>query len=108
MHRPSTRLAARWLLPSLLVVATATGAHADPAPLSNADVVAMVKAKLADGTIVASIKSSASHFDTASADLIKLTQSGVPQPVIQAMIEAQQGGGSAPAAAYAANAMSIE
>ncbi len=77
---------------------TARSQDSPAAPLTNADILKMVSAKLGDGIIVAKIKSSACKFDTSTDELIKLKQEGVSDPVVQAMAEC----GAAPASAVPA------
>jgi hypothetical protein len=55
------------------------------AALTNDDVMKMVRAKLADGIIVAKIKSSTCQFDTSTDALIKLKGAGVSDTVLEAM-----------------------
>jgi len=57
-------------------------------PLTNADVVSMVKAGLAESTIVLAIQRSATDFDTSAQALIALKTEGVPQKVLDAMLTA--------------------
>jgi hypothetical protein len=56
-------------------------------PLTNADVVDMVKAGLAESTIVLSISHSATNFDTSPQALIALKNQGVPQKVLDSMLD---------------------
>jgi hypothetical protein len=57
-------------------------------PLTNADVIGMVKAGLAESTIVLSIQHSSTDFDTSPQALISLQRQGVPHMVLNAMITA--------------------
>jgi hypothetical protein len=57
-------------------------------PLTNADVMSMVKAGLAESTIVLAIRHSSTVFDTSPQALISLKDQGVPQKVLDAMITA--------------------
>lgn len=70
-------------------------------PLTNQDVVAMVKAGLPESTILLSIKNSQTDFTRAPADLIALKEAGVSQPVLDAMLT--HGGEAPSAAAYGAS-----
>ena len=54
-------------------------------PLTNADVIKMVKSGLAETTIVATIAASDTQFDLSSAGLQSLGQAGVSSKVIRAM-----------------------
>jgi len=58
--------------------------------LTNSDVVKMAKAKLGDGIIISTVKSSACNFDTSVSGMVKLKEAGVSDPVIQAMRDAQE------------------
>ena len=82
------RTAARLAVGSVLLLAAAA-AFAGDAPLTNADVVGMVDAGFGSVTIVANIKASPTDFKLDTASLAVLTQQGVPEAVIQAMIERQ-------------------
>jgi hypothetical protein len=57
-----------------------------PRPLSNQDIVRMVKAKFDDATIVKAIETRRSSFDLSVDGLLRLKDAGVSQPVIQAML----------------------
>lgn len=59
--------------------------------LSNADVVSMVGAGLADTTIILDIQTSPTAFDTSPQALIFLQHSGVSQTVIDAVLAAASG-----------------
>lgn len=65
---------------------------AQPAPsedtFKNQDVISLVKAGLDDATIIAKIASSKCQFDTSTAALIQLKQSGVSDAVIRAVVGA--------------------
>jgi hypothetical protein len=62
-------------------------------PLTNADVVSMVKAGLEESTIVLAIQHGATEFDTAPQALITLKNQGVPQKVLDAMLTPTLPGG---------------
>ena len=57
-------------------------------PLSNEDVVSMVKAGLPSSTITGAIQSQDTAFDLSAAGLISLKKSGVSQPIMDAMLAA--------------------
>jgi len=57
--------------------------------LTNADILEMSAGGLSAEVIVAKIKASSCNFDTTPATLTKLKASGIPEPAILAMIEAQ-------------------
>lgn len=60
-------------------------------PLTNADVVAMIKAGLPESTIILSIQQTASKFDTAPRSLILLKKQGVSTKLLDAMLSKQLG-----------------
>jgi hypothetical protein len=76
--------------------------EAAPAKLSNKDVSDMLKAGLSAEIVIAKIKTSATNFDTSAAALKGLKESGVPDEVILAMVQAPAGAAQQPAAGLAA------
>jgi hypothetical protein len=60
-------------------------------PLTNADVIAMIKAGLPENTIILSIQQAAAKFDTAPQSLILLKKQGVSAKVLDTMLNKQQG-----------------
>jgi len=62
--------------------------QAQPAALTNQDVMSMVKAGLPADIVVAKIKASPGDFDTSPATLEKLKSESVPDSVILAMVDA--------------------
>jgi len=70
---------------------------AQPKPLVNADIVKMVKAGLAENTIVLAIQNKPSSFDTSPEELIRLKEQGVSQVVLNAMLNASNAAPAAPA-----------
>jgi hypothetical protein len=77
-------------------------------PLTNADVVSMVKAGLAESTIALAIQKSATDFDTSPQELISLKNQGVPQKVLDAMLTAGTEKNTATAVAGEGPATSVE
>ncbi len=61
-----------------------------PKPLVNADIVKMVKAGLSEDTILLTIRSKPSSFETSPEELIRLKGQGVTQAVLKAMLNASQ------------------
>src|SRR5882724_3462434 len=59
------------------------------APLTNADVIKMVKSGRADPAIVSAISASETQFDLSSTGLSTLNQAGVSSKVIRAMLAAE-------------------
>lgn len=68
------------------------------APLTNADIIRLVAAKIPPEVIVKKIESSPSRFDMEPSHLIELTQRGVPKVVMMAMMDARFGKGPEPKA----------
>ena len=68
-------------------------------PLTNADVIKMVKAGLAETTIVAAIAANDTQFDLSSTGLQALNQAGASSKVIRAMLAAESKKKDAAAAA---------
>jgi hypothetical protein len=60
-------------------------------PLTNQDVVRMVKAQLPSDVIISKIKKSRCHFDTEPSVLSELKNNGVPNDVLLAMVNAPYG-----------------
>ncbi len=73
-------------------------------PLTNADVIKMVKSGLAETTIVAAIAANDTQFDLSSSGLQSLSQAGVSSKVIRAMLAAESKKKDAAAAAESATA----
>ncbi len=80
--------------------------------MTNADVISLVRAKLADSTIVSAIGAAKkTSFDTTAAGLIALSKSGASDAVIQAMLNAgspNRAGVAANGAAVARNGLNPE
>ena len=75
----------RSLIALVLIAGMSIVSTAQTPPLTNDDVVKMVKAQLALGVIVTTIDSSELNFDLTPGGLISLKQSGVPDALIQLM-----------------------
>jgi hypothetical protein len=60
-------------------------------PLTNQDIVLMIKAELAENLIVLAIQSSPSQFDTSPKALIELKTNGATTRVLEAMLRAKAG-----------------
>jgi len=67
------------------------------APMTNEDVIKMVKAGLGEATVIQAINSAEPHFDTSPDGLVNLKQGGVNDNVIQ-QIMSRSAGAPAPAA----------
>lgn len=59
--------------------------------MTNDEVISLTKAGLAGSVIIGKIRTSKSNFDMSTDALIKLKQSGVPDDVVGAMLEAKSG-----------------
>jgi outer membrane lipoprotein SlyB len=71
------------------------------APMTNDDVIKMVKGGLGEATVIQAIKSGEPGFDTSADGLIKLKQGGVSDKVIQEIIGRGGAGNVPPAQARA-------
>jgi hypothetical protein len=61
------------------------------ANMTNQDVIDMLQAKMNENTIIKAIGTAETRFDTSAKALIKLNAAKVPETVIQAMIDAENG-----------------
>lgn len=64
----------------------------DASPLTNADILTMVRAKLPSALIIEKIKNSSCAFDTFPSVLAELKYKGVPDDVLMVMVESPHGG----------------
>lgn len=82
-----------FLLALIVFPSSAAGQSQNPnvAPLSNKDIVVMVDRKMETEAIVQAIKSSPCTFDTFPPLLREMKRRGVPEEVLQAMVEAPYG-----------------
>lgn len=91
----SSRSILRWTLAFVATLgairAAGQGAPVGHEVLKNETVVTLVQAGLGPGTIVAKIRASATAFDVSAAGLVYLKSKGVPDEVIQAMVEGASG-----------------
>lgn len=81
---------------ALLCCSTVVAAQ-ETKPLTNADVVAMVKAGLPESTVVLAIQKGPVNFDTSPQALIQLKNQGVGPKVLDAMLQPAGAGAPAPA-----------
>jgi hypothetical protein len=63
-------------------------------PLTNDDVLTMVKKKMPESVIVSAIKSSPANYDTSTGELIRLNTAGVTEGELNAMLAAAHKGAS--------------
>ncbi len=75
-----------WL--ALFVLLAAAAAAQEPQPLTNDDVIGLVKAGLSPAVITAKITGSPCRFDTSPAALQQLKAAGVPDEIVVAMLQA--------------------
>lgn len=73
---------------TLLAAQALLSASASDKLMTNQDVVDLVKAGMAESTVVAAVTNTPGKFDTSAQALIALSKAGVPQAVIQAMLGA--------------------
>jgi len=90
------------LLPFLALLLAATALQG--APMTNADVIKMVKAGIDESVIITSIQNAENGFDTSADGLIALTSAQVPKPVIGAIITRASAASTASSAASASKA----
>lgn len=75
------------LLAAVLLCAPATASAQEAKSLTNADVVAMLKAGLPEATVILAIQKGPTNFDTSPQALIQLKNQGVSPKVMDAMIQ---------------------
>jgi hypothetical protein len=80
----------------LLFTCLAATAQTVQKPMTNADVVAMVKSGISEDTIVLAIQKATTDFDTSPEAMIALKGQGVPEKVLAAMLSSQSGTGGTP------------
>lgn len=86
----ATVLAGAVSLPLEPTVAAQTPAtRQDKHPLTNADIIRMVKSGLAEGVVTSAIEANDSRFDVSADALIALKQAGVSQNIITTMLAAE-------------------
>jgi hypothetical protein len=78
---------------SSLIVISAAAFGQTSKPLSNDDVLAMVKKKLPESVIVSAIKSSPGKYDTSPSELIRLNSAGLTENELNAMLSSGHGEG---------------
>jgi hypothetical protein len=86
------------LITSILLAGSAFGAQAqtkDEGPMTNAEVIKLVKAGFKEKTIVLIIASRIPNFDLSSDRMIQLKRAGVNENIIVAMLARQEGNGVA-------------
>lgn len=91
MKKPFMPLAIGLLLLLTPSLATALPGETDITPLSNKDVLLMVQKHMSEEAIINTIRSSPCTFDTFPPVLKDMKRRGVPDAVLQAMIQAPYG-----------------
>jgi hypothetical protein len=99
------------LLVSALITTSTVVAQQNSKPLTNQDVISMVKSALPDSVILSAIKANDTDFDISSTGLISLKKAAVSSKVMEAMLDAvgnkkNASPSAAPATAVASNAAS--
>src|SRR5258708_15183813 len=95
MSMKTSRILATWLLLPATFVATLHGQKPDR-PLTNADIINMVKSQLPESVIVSAIQSHPGKFDTSTSGLIALHRAGITENEMNAMMAASgKGSGDA-------------
>lgn len=89
--RSMTMIRVAFTLIACLLLNSLTGIAQEKKPLTNADVVTMVKADLPESTIVLAIQQSPSNFDTSPEALIQLKKQGVSQKILETILQSQSG-----------------
>lgn len=87
---------------ALLLVCGSAATAAGSKPMTNKDVIALVKANLSQDSIITAINTSKHAFDTSAQGLIGLSKANVPEPIIKAMMEADSSAKAAPVVGTAA------
>ena len=77
----------------MVAIGTVNAVDAQDEVMTNDEVISLTKAGLAGSVIIGKIRTSKSNFDMSTDALIKLKQSGVPDDVVGAMLEAKSGKG---------------
>jgi hypothetical protein len=65
-------------------------------PLTNQDVIGLVRSNMSESTILTVIRNARPGFNTSASELIRLRQAGVSDTIISAMVESATGRTSAP------------
>ena len=88
MKHKSLSMILIYILSVSLLIATSI-ATADDRPLTNVDIVKMIKAQLGDDTVVRAIQSGLSNFDTSPDALIALKNNGASAKILDAILAAK-------------------
>lgn len=94
MTRSSSRKRIHWIISLALVVCAHLSAQQAKKPLTNDDVIAMVRKKLPESVILSAIQAGPGKFNTTTNELIRLNAAGVTEKELNAIL-ASSGDGSA-------------
>ena len=81
------------------LIAPALASQQSPKPLSNDDVITMVKSGMPESVVVSAIQSRSGKFSTSTSELVRLHKAGVTENELNAMIAASNKGSSGSPAA---------
>lgn len=81
----------------ITAIVSATVAQETGNPLTNQDVLDMVKSGLQDSTVLAAIQTNPTNFEVSAAALIKLNKAGVSQKILDTMLAAESSKRNPPA-----------
>lgn len=90
--RARCKISTLLVIAAFLMLGCAAVAQQSQKPLTNKDVINMVKGKLPESVIVKAIQSHGGHFDTSTDALIALHNAGVTEAELDAMMAASGGG----------------
>ena len=80
----------------MVSIVSAPAQSTDNAPLTNSEVVKLVKAGFKEKSLLTIISSRPARFELSTDRMIELKRNGVSEKVILAMIAHQEGGGQSP------------
>jgi len=86
MPRLLTTIALLLALSSASFLAIPGQAADDSKPLTNDDIISLVKVGLSDAAVIAAIQKSERNFDLAPSELVRLKRAGVSNAVVEAML----------------------
>lgn len=103
-----TFLYLRFVAVLAVLVALAAAALAQPKPLTNADVISMVKGGLPESVVISAIQANPANYDISPNALIALKKAGISDKVQESMLAAMKPAPAAPPATPAAAAPSAD
>ena len=92
--RSRRKISTLLVIAAFLMLGCAAVAQQSQKPLTNKDVINMVKGKLPESVVVKAIQSHGGHFDTSTDALIALHNAGVTEAELDAMMAAGGAGGT--------------